>query len=89
MASVARYFNMDKTVMDFAGKHEKCNAVMYFGINDSTEFANKCGMRLLEEKTFFPDVLKMLGNRLGFVTKVSMKIAEKKKQVLILRLKLS
>ena len=61
---------------------------MYFGINDSKEFANKCSMELLEEKTFFP-ALKMLGKKLSFVTKVSMKVAEKKKQVIILRLKLN
>ena len=51
--------------------------------------ANKCSMELLEEKTFFPEALKMLGKKLSFVTKVSMKVAEKKKQVIILRLKLN
>lgn len=49
----------------------------------------KCSMELLEEKTFFPEALKMLGKKLSFVTKVSMKVAEKKKQVIILRLKLN
>lgn len=73
----------------FIKRTGNASAVMYFGINDSKEFANKCGMQLLEEKTFFPDALQMLGNKLGFVTKISMKIAEKKKQVLILQLKLS
>lgn len=67
----------------------KQSAIMYFGINDSKEFANKCSMELLEEKTFFPEALKMLGKKLSFVTKVSMKVAEKKKQVIILRLKLN
>ena len=62
---------------------------MYFGINDSKVFAEKCGMLLLEEKTFFPDALQMLGKKLDFVTKVSMKIAEKKKQVMVLHLKLN
>ena len=32
--------------------------------------ANKCSMELLEEKTFFPEALKMLGKKLSFVTKV-------------------
>ena len=63
------------------------NALMYFGINDSKTFAEKCGMELLEVKTFYPDALAMLGKRLNLVTKVSMKVAEKKKQVLILHLK--
>ena len=73
----------------FIKRTGNANAMMYFGINDSKEFVNKCGMQLVEEKTFFPDALQMLGNKLGFVTKVSMKIAEKKKQVIILRLKLN
>ncbi len=71
----------------FIKRTGNASAIMYFGINDSKEFADKCGMQLLEEKTFFPDALQMLGSKLGFVTKVSMKVAEKKKQVLILRLK--
>lgn len=62
----------------FIKRTGNAGAIMYFGINDSKEFANKCGMELLEEKTFFPDVLKMLGKKLGFITKVSMKVAEKK-----------
>lgn len=65
------------------------NALMYFGINDSKAFAEKCGMEMLEVKTFYPDALAMLGKRLYLVTRVSMKVAEKKKQVLILHLKLN
>lgn len=73
----------------FIKRTGNANAIMYFGINDSKEFANKCGIELLEEKTFFPEALQMLGKKLAFVTKVSMKVAEKKKQVIILRLKLN
>lgn len=73
----------------FIKRTGNASAIMYFGINDSKEFANKCSMELLEEKTFFPEALKMLGKKLSFVTKVSMKVAEKKKQVIILRLKLN
>jgi len=62
---------------------------MHFGINDSKKFAEKCSMQLIEEKTFFPEALEMLGKKLELVTRISMKIAEKKKQVLILRLKLN
>ena len=65
------------------------NALMYFGINDSKAFAEKCGVELLEVKTFYPDALAMLGKRLNLVTRVSMMVAEKKKQVLILHLKLN
>ena len=72
----------------FIKRTGNASAIMYFGINDSKEFADKCGMELLEEKTFFPDALKLLGKKLGFVTKVFMKVAERKKQVLILHLRL-
>ena len=159
MASVSRYYNMDKMVAAFAGKYEACNvvylgagvdatlptllvvsgvfqyfheeeivafikacgeafpkgemifdatsesglkftnwfikrtgnknALMYFGINDSKTFAEKCDMELLKVKTFYPDALAMLGKRLNLVTRVSMMVAEKKKQVLILHLKLN
>ncbi|MCR5447830.1 MAG: class I SAM-dependent methyltransferase [Solobacterium sp.] len=65
------------------------NALMYFGINDSRKFAEKCGTVLLEERTFFPDALKMLGRKLNLVTRISMKTAERRKLVLILHLKLS
>lgn len=72
----------------FIKRTGNASAIMYFGINDSKKFADKCGMQLLEEKSFFPDALQMLGKKLGLVTRISMKIAEKKKQVLILKLKL-
>lgn len=65
------------------------SALMYFGINDSREFSEKCGMVLLEERTFYPDALSMLGKRLSLLTRISMNTAERKKQVLILHLKLS
>ncbi len=63
------------------------NALMYFGINDSKAFADKCGVKLLKEQTFFPDALRMLGRKLSFVTRIFMKVSEKKKRVLILHLK--
>lgn len=65
------------------------SAIMHFGINDSQTFADKCGMKLLDVKTFFPDALKLLGKKLNLVTRISMMVAEKKKQVLILHLKLN
>jgi len=65
------------------------NALMYFGIDDSWEFARKSGTILLEERTFFPDAMRMLGKRLNLMTRISMTIAERKKQALILRLKLA
>ena len=65
------------------------NALMYFGIDDSRGFAQRCGTVLLEERTFFPEALKMLGRKLSLASRISMKTAEKKKLVKILHLKLT
>ena len=65
------------------------NALMYFGVDDGEAFARKCGVELLEERTFFPDALRMLGRRLNIVTRVSMWVAESKRQAIILHLRLS
>ncbi len=65
------------------------SAVMHFGVDDSATFAEKCGCVLLEERTFFPDALRILRSKLKFVTRLSMKTAERRKMVLILRLKLA
>ncbi len=64
------------------------SALMYFGINDSKAFAKKCGVVLLEEKTFFPEALSTLGKKLNLVSRVSMKVADDKKRVLILHMRL-
>ena len=65
------------------------NALMYFGIDDCKSFAEKCGTVLLDERTFFPDALRMLGKRLKLMTRLSMKTAERRKLVMILHLRLS
>ncbi len=64
------------------------NALMYFGVDDCRAFAQKCGTVLLEERTFFPDALKMLGKKLSLMTRISMKTAERRKLTVILHLKL-
>ena len=63
-------------------------ALMYFGMNDSQAFADSCDVKLLEVKSFYKDALKMLGKRLNLVTRVSMRVSERKGQGLILHLKL-
>lgn len=70
----------------FIKRTGNADAVMYFGIDDGKSFAGQCGVKLLEERTFFPDALAMLGKRLGLITRLSMKVADKKKQVLVLHL---
>lgn len=65
------------------------SALMYFGVDDGEAFAERCGVELLEERTFFRDALRMLGKRLNIVTRVSMWVAEKKRQAIICHLKLT
>lgn len=65
------------------------DALMYFGIDNCKEFADKCGCELLEERTFFAIVLKILGKKLRLMTKLFMKISEKSKNLHILHLKLN
>lgn len=97
----AKAFYEDEMIFDSTSKSElrftnwfikrtgNPEALMYFGINDSKIFADKCGAKLLEKRTFFPDALRILGKKFNFITKICMKIAEKKKQVFILHLKLN
>lgn len=63
------------------------SSLMYFGIDDTKEFADKCNMKLVEVRTFYKDALVLLKNKVNIITKISMKVAEKNKQVLILHLK--
>ena len=55
---------------------------------DRKAFAKKCGVILIEEKTFFPEALSMLGKKLNLVSKVSMKVADDKKRAIILHIRL-
>lgn len=63
-------------------------ALMYFYIENSSTFAKKTDTILVEELVFFTDARKLLGKKLNFITKLFMKIADSKKQALILHLKL-
>lgn len=73
----------------FIKRTGNANAVMYFFINDGKAFAERTGTTYLEERTFFTDARRMLKDKLGLVTKVSMAVADKKKQTMIIRLKLN
>ena len=65
------------------------DAIMTFAIDDSSEFARKAHVTLLEEKLFFSEIRKMLGKRANFISRLSMKNADRGKKTIILRLRLS
>ena len=64
------------------------SALMYFYIETPREFAKKANCQLIECRGFYKDALKMLSNKLSLYTKISMKIADKRNNAMILHLKL-
>ncbi len=64
------------------------SAMMYFYIEDAEEFARKANCQLIECRGFYKDALKILDKKLGLYSKISMRIADKRKNAMILHLKL-
>ena len=64
-------------------------ALMYGYVNDSKDFAKQVNCELIEEILFFGDTLDKLGKKLNLISRISMKSANKKKQTIILHLKLN
>ena len=64
------------------------NAQMYFYIDNSIDFAESVGIKLIEERNFFNDARK-LGNKLKTFSRIAMKIADEKKRTKILYFKLN
>lgn len=73
----------------FIKRSGNADAVMHFFINDGREFAKRTGTQYLEERTFFTDARRMLKSKLGLITRVSMMVADNKKQTMIIMLKLN
>ena len=61
---------------------------MYFYIEDSEEFARKAECQLIECRGFYKDAVRILDKKVGLYTRISMRIAEKRKNAMILHLKL-
>lgn len=64
------------------------SAKMYFYIENPNEFAKKANCKLIEDRGFFKDVIKILNKKVGLYTKISMKVAENRKNAMILHLKI-
>ena len=61
---------------------------MHFYIENPCEFAKKSDCQLIECRGFYKDALEMLSKKLSLYTKISMKIADKRNNAMILHLKL-
>ena len=65
------------------------SAQMYFYVNDCSAFAQKCGMDLLEQRTFYTAARKMLKRKLKLYTRIAMKVCDDGGRTVILHLKLN
>lgn len=64
------------------------SAMMYFYVEDAEEFAKKAKSRLIEVRPFYTDARKILNGKVGLYTRISMKIADRQKNAMILHLKI-
>jgi O-methyltransferase involved in polyketide biosynthesis len=64
------------------------SAMMYFYLEDAEQFSNKANCQLIECRGFFEDAIKILNKKVGVYTKISMKVADKRKNAMILHLKI-
>lgn len=64
------------------------SAMMYFYINDEVEFAKKVNCQLMECRGFYKDALRILDKKLGLYSRAAMRIADKRKNTMILHLKI-
>jgi hypothetical protein len=51
-------------------------------------FQKKANCQLIECRGFFEDAIKILNEKVGLYTKISMKVADKRKNAMILHLKI-
>ena len=64
------------------------SARMYFYIEDEVEFAQKVNCQLIECRGFYKGALRILDKKVGLYSRSAMRIADKRKNTMILHLKL-
>lgn len=62
---------------------------MSFYVNSGQEFSSESDCILLDEKTFFRDIRKILKNKLSILTRIIMKIVDDDHRLLIIHLKIN
>jgi O-methyltransferase involved in polyketide biosynthesis len=73
---------------NYVKKTGNTSALMYFYVNDGAEFARKSGTALLEERVFFTGARRILAKKLGLYTRIAMRVVDKKKRAVIVRLRI-
>lgn len=83
----------NETGIKYANKYVRktgnASAQMYFYVNDCPDFAKKCGMSLIEHRTFYTAARKILKRKLRFYTRIAMKVCDDGGRTVILHLKLN
>ncbi len=64
------------------------SARMYFYIDDVEKFAQKVNCQLIECRGFYNDALRMLDKKVGLYSRAAMRIADNRKNTMILHLKI-
>lgn len=71
---------MVRKAISFANKYLKRTgnreAEMHFSVDDPLAFARQCGIRLIEQRSFFTDVRKQLKRDLTLYTRIAMKVVD-------------
>lgn len=73
----------------YVQKTGNTSAQMYFYVNDGLAFAQKCGVEIIEQRTFYTAARKMLKRKLKLYTRIAMKVCDDGGRTIILHLKLN
>lgn len=83
---------INKTGVKYAESYVKktgnTDAMMYFYVDSSEEFASKTSTRLVEERRMFTDARKILGKKVGLYTKIAMGVVDRTGRAKIIHLDL-
>ena len=78
--------------MTYANKYVKKtgnNALIKFYVDDASIFANKTNTHLVVWRCFFTEARKILKKELKFITKLYMRVVDKKKRAIVVHLRLN
>ncbi|WP_407424768.1 class I SAM-dependent methyltransferase [Methanobrevibacter sp.] len=64
------------------------SARMYFYVENADGFAKKADCQLIECRGFYKDAIKILNKKTGLYTKISMKVADRRNNAMIIHLKI-
>ncbi|MDR1614417.1 MAG: class I SAM-dependent methyltransferase [Campylobacteraceae bacterium] len=83
----------NKAGIKYANKYVRktgnSDALMYFYIDDSIEFAKKTETKLIEERVFFTDARKILAKRARLYTRIAMRVVDNKKRAVLLHVRIN